>query len=69
MSSITAPDTRDQPVAETLPPGVELPVTPLSLAAVEEEASVGAGWLRFLRFIELQRRLDAGEPIIRIERP
>ena len=25
MSSITAPNTRDQPVAETLPPGVELP--------------------------------------------
>ena len=25
MSSISAPDTRAQPVAETLPPGVELP--------------------------------------------
>jgi len=25
------------------------------------------GWLRFLRFIELQRRLDAREPLVRIE--
>jgi len=26
------------------------------------------GWMRFLRLIELQRRLDAGEPVLRIER-
>ncbi len=33
------------------------------------QRELALGWMRFLRFIELQKRLDAGEPIIRIERP
>ena len=27
---------------------------------------LAAGWVRFLRFLELEQRLDAGEPLVRI---
>ncbi len=41
-----------------------LPPTDIRRARLRELA---LGWLRFLRFIELQQRLDEGEPVLRIE--
>ena len=40
-----------------------LPPTDIRRARLREQA---LGWMRFLRFIELQQRLDAGEPVLRI---
>ena len=34
----------------------------------ERRAELPTGWVRFLRFVELQRRIDAREPLIRLVR-
>ena len=39
------------------------PLTDIRRARLRELA---LGWMRFLRFLELQRRMDAGEPALRI---
>ena len=41
---------------------------PSSLADIRRARlrQLALGWLRFLRFLELQRRMDAGEPVLRI---
>ena len=40
-----------------------------SAPGMARQRKLALGWLKFLRHIERQRRLDSGEPLVRIKRP
>ena len=33
------------------------------------QREIALGWLRFIRHVERERRMDVGEPLVKIERP